>query len=159
MQPGLKPMPLAVHRANGNPSKLNIDAREKREPRPADGPILPPERLKGRALEAWNETLSKLEPMGVITTADVALVARYCELTEAYEHSISEVQASGVVAVKPQSGRQSAAPAIAVARGLAQDLSQIEADLGLNPSARARMTVDNGETAGSIRKWLDAHPQ
>lgn len=158
MKPGPRPRSLEMHRLAGNPSKLNLDHRERTEPRPPEGGIEPPSWLEGPSLEKWHEMLPIVQGMKVMTSADVDALGRYCVLHEMLVEAVASVRRDGVtMVVNEATGRRAQNPAVVIARGAAADLLRLGAEFGLTPSSRSVLEVDNGESAESVRAWLDAN--
>jgi len=71
--PAAKPTRLRVLHG-GHPERVN-----KNEPHPAPLAVVKPSYLSKRASEKWDDLAPHLEAMGVLTAADVDMLAAYCE--------------------------------------------------------------------------------
>lgn len=128
--------------------------------------IPPPEWLDGPALAKWAPTVQLLTDMRVLTVADLDAVACYCE---AYG---KVVEARAIVAVEGMIVRESRTiskdgkeitveegpkkhPAVNIEREWITVMRLIGAELGLTPSARARLTVPPNADADPLEKYLD----
>ena len=155
--PPPKPTPLKI--ADGNASKENLDDRVRREPRPGDAEILPPEWISGAALEKWHEMLPIVQAMKVMTSADVDALGRYCVLHEMYVKYLDQCRRGlDVLVLRDASGKvkyMQSTPAAVMFQKLGQQLDRLGQQFGLTPSSRTAINVDHGETADSVRAWLD----
>lgn len=160
---GPKPAPTAIKIARGNPSKENLDDRVKREPRPAEGDIVPPDWVTGVALEKWDDVVPKLQAMKVMSTSDIDTIARYCVLHEQWAKYLDQMRRGlDVLVLRDSDGKvkyMQSSPAATMFLKIGQQMLRIEQEFGLTPSSRTGISVDNGETADSIRAFnasLDA---
>ena len=142
---GPKPKPSELKKLLGNPGKRPLNEHE---PIPPDGEISPPSLLDAAAKPYWNQLAPVLMAMRVLTTADVFLVARYCNLLARYaelkEFLMLKGAAGTTYPIKDKNGKVrgfAEFPQSWEYRQLHQQLLSIERELGLTPSARSRMQV------------------
>ena len=117
-QRGAKPKPQALRVLNGNAGKRPINYLE---PDTGEMDLSPPTHLSAEALAHWKRTAPMLSKAGVLKASDFDLLAVYCETYAAH-----------VAAV-----RDGGAPMSMVGQ-----LRQLMGELGMTPSARARIQVD-----------------
>lgn len=75
---GRKKKPLSEHRANGNPSKLNLDRLEAETPTPAPGEVEPPEGMGERPLALWRYYAPLLKTGGRLAPENRDCLAQMC---------------------------------------------------------------------------------
>lgn len=154
---GPKPAPTSLKIARGNPSKENLDDRVKREPRPPTDGIEPPAWVTGVALEKWHDVLPRLQAMKCVSAADIETLARYCVLHEQWVKYLDQMRRGlDVLVMRDSDGKvkyMQSSPAATMFLKLGQQMLRIEQEFGLTPSSRSGISVDNGETADSIRAF------
>jgi phage terminase small subunit len=125
---GRKPTPTHLKLVRGNPGRRPLNPSE---PKPKLG-CEKPKFLKGRAARVWDEYAPTLERLGLLTSVDGPMLAAWCLLVAKMERDFESMTATQ----------------IAQMRGLA-------ASFGLEPSARARLSVKPDEkTADPAAKYL-----
>lgn len=163
---GRRPKPVALRIYEGNKTK---------EPLPVEPPTVPwqsgtmPEGLTGKAAKFWDWLVSVLEPMGVLTEEDRALMREACWHYHFAEAARDEVLSNGILyesftaldaegnVVDPGSNRASRAvvhrkenPA---ARTMARESAALErclSKLGLSPTDRAKLAKPAGRKRESL---------
>ena len=132
---GPKPTPTAILNARGS-RLISPD-----EPQPADGLPIKPTWLRNRvAINQWKKLVKELDYMKVLTRIDGNALARYCD-TWAKWQIISEIleleeDEKGIVII-PKDYTVNLNCYIK----LSATLGKLEADFGLTPSARTRISV------------------
>lgn len=145
---GRKPKPTALHVADGT------YRADRHGPRPvAPGPTLfpeldreipqPPANLQGAALRIWHETVRELERLGTLDTADRGLIALYAEARAELGWAMNRVRKEGRI-VATAAGGQKPHPAMGIKNAAALRASRFASDLGLTPTARARLRLGTG---------------
>mgnify|MGYP001218941528 CR=1 FL=1 len=136
---GRKPKPSVIHKLHGNPSKLDLAAREAAEVKP--DPTIPtcPDWLDGKARSEWRRVCPELARLGLLTKVDRAALAGYCD---AYAELM---RARQVIILEGQTyryrGRITARPEVKIAQAARLQVKAFCAEFGLTPSSRARMAV------------------
>ena len=94
---GRKPLPTNLHILNGNPSKLDLEERAAAEPKYT--PVVPecPEWLSDDAKAEWNRLLPELDRNGLLTKADMAAFAGYCDSFAMWKKKKTESIRSGIL--------------------------------------------------------------
>jgi P27 family predicted phage terminase small subunit len=146
VKPGPKPTPssLKLFKGETRPSRLN-----KREPEPKCGPPLPPSKMSTEARRAWRVIVAEL-PAGLLTKVDWQVMAVACENWSLWRKAMADVWERGIL-IEGDRGKVKN-PALQIARDAAQSMRQCWSELGLTPSARARLEmpdVGGGEDVGA----------
>lgn len=156
---GRKPKPTAVKRAEGNPGKRPLNENE---PQPASGKPKAPAHLSSVAKAHWHATMRVLFPTGVITLAERDLLTVYCEAWAMKRQAMEEIRPkvgkeghrSGGLTVTNAAGNTVRNPLLAVVAECNKVILRCQSELGLTPSARARLSV--GEKVGdALDKFLN----
>ena len=140
MNRGRRPKPTAIRRLDGNPGKRGFNANEP-EPPPGcpDCPDCPPH-MDGEAREEWHRLAPVLHEMGVLTLADRAAFAAYCQAWARWVEA--EVKLKHLPAmVRTPNGHVQQNPWIGVANRQLELMGRFAVELGLTPSARTRLDL------------------
>ena len=137
---GRKPKPTAVKVLEGNPGKRKLNTRE-----PAPGNGLPecPEWLLPEAKEEWHRLCLKLNQMGVLTEADRAAFAAYCQSYARWKEAQEHIDAEGAT-YQTEKGMIRPNPWVATSNTEQRLMLQAAAEFGLTPSARSRIIAGSG---------------
>lgn len=119
--------------------------RNPREPRPDPAAPPCPDWLDEQAREMWTRTAPLLSAAGILTMADANVLARYCRLWSRWRRAEDFIEQYGnTYPIKDDSGAVrylAQFPEVGIAGKLAQQLTRLEQELGLTPSARSRVSV------------------
>lgn len=140
---GRKPKPTALKRAQGNPGKRALNHAE---PQPPEGlPDCPPH-LSEAAQAEWHRLAQALHDMGVLTMADRAALAAYCQAWGRWVEAEEKLQTTPAM-IRTPSGYVQQSPWMSVANKQLELMGRYMAELGLTPAARSRIAVpgDAGE--------------
>ena len=158
---GPKPTPTAVLKLRG--STLVTKRRQTSE---AQGPSGTPDRpdwLNDVAKATWDDLVPILEGMGVLTRADGNALARYCRLWSRWRKAEAFIDEKGdMFPLRGDDGKVKCFqqwPQVAIAHKLAQQLTRLEQEFGLTPSARARIQLapaDLGTTGNGKSRYFIA---
>lgn len=136
----------------GGESKLN-----KSEPRPAKlAGARPPAWLGKEAKKIWREVAPKLEKLGLLTDIDISTLARYCDTRWRWLQAKQFLDEHGPVYAiyheqtedekkagrKPKLKYMAQFPQVNIYSSLGKELTRLEQNFGMTPSARAGVTVD-----------------
>ncbi|MCK6466351.1 MAG: phage terminase small subunit P27 family [Phycisphaerae bacterium] len=139
------PAPTPTHLLKLRGSTLATRKREAREVKPPSGPPDPPAWLDADARAAWDELLPMLEGMGVLTRVDGRALSRYCHLWARWRKAEAFIAERGeMYPIKDDDGQVKCFqqwPQVAIAHRLAQQLTRLEQEFGMTPSARARLQL------------------
>lgn len=134
---GRKPTPTVLRVLRGNPSRRPINALE-----PKHGVLstdCPEELADPEARREWDRTIVPTIRLGQVTAADRAFAIAHCELWATWRSQMADAaRHPHVVAVGDK-------PTPNPARGMANKtlllLAKIDAELGLSPTSRSRVTT------------------
>ncbi len=148
---GPKPTPTAILKLRG--STLVTKRRKEREVKGPAGAPDRPDWLDDEAKSAWDDVAPLLEAMGVLTRIDGNALARYCRLWSRWRKAEAFIQEKGeMYPLRGDDGQVKYFqqwPQVAIANKLAQQLTRLEAEFGMTPSARARPQVAPARTQSS----------
>lgn len=138
---GRRPTPTNILKLRGSwRGKLN-----RGEPQPDKGPPERPTWLADDAAAVWDELIPQLDELGILTRIDGNALARYCTYWVRWQQTETFLRQYGLTyPIKDSFGavRQFCPwPQVAINHKLAADLARLEAEFGLTPSARSRITV------------------
>ena len=135
--------PTSVLKLRG--STLVTKEREAREVKGPSGTPTCPRWLDDDAKAAWKHVVPILEGMGVLTRADGNALSRYCRLWSRWRKAESFIDEHGeCYPLKDEEGKIKYVapwPQVSIANKLAQQLTRLEQEFGLTPSARARLQL------------------
>jgi P27 family predicted phage terminase small subunit len=141
---GRKPLPSAIHDLNGNPSKLDMEARKAAEPKAPKGRPPLPKWLGIDGKKAWKEITSHLQGMGTLAISDGAAIAMIAQEWAIYREAMSKVNGPAdengglIVTVN---GQPQANPFLNVADKSYKRLVRLLVEFGLTPSSRSRISI------------------
>jgi P27 family predicted phage terminase small subunit len=144
-QRGPAPTPTAILKLRG--STLVSKRRQAREARGPAGAPDPPDWLDEEAKAMWDHLLPMLEGIGVLTRIDGNALARYCRLWSRWRKAEAYLDKHGeMYPLKDDRGRVKCVqqwPQVAIAAKLSQQLTRLEQEFGMTPSARSRVQVQS----------------
>lgn len=133
------PIPTVVKILNGNPGKQKLNLNE---PKPAEGKPKAPAHLSKGAKAHWARTMKVMWPTGVITLAESDLLSTYCEAVARWLEAKTEIRAKGMLLVSAHGG-PIRNPLLKVLDDAERTMLRCQSELGMTPSARARLSVSN----------------
>lgn len=113
----------------------------KPKPAPAQGPAaLPrcPGHLSGAARREWRRLAKPLHEAGVLTAADRAALAAYCQAWARWVEAEEQLARTPTL-LKTPSGYVQQSPWLSIANRQLEIMGRYMAELGLTPSARSRV--------------------
>ena len=157
-QRGPRPTPTAILKLRG--STLVTPEREASEVHGPAGTPDRPEWLDDQAKAAWDELAPLLEGMGVLTRIDGNALARYCRLWSRWRKMEAFIEEKGeMYPLRTEDGGVKCFqqwPQVAIANKLAQQLTRLEQEFGLTPSARTRIHIDRPGEFDEFQRFLQA---
>ena len=138
---GRKPTPTAIKELEGNPGKRPLN---RNEPRPAKKAPACPKWLEPEAKKEWRRLAKSLEQMGVLTEADMASFASYCQAYARWKEAEEFITQHGTI-VKTPSGYWQQVPQVSIAQTYNKIMTKLAEQFGLTPSARSRIIAANNE--------------
>lgn len=140
---GPPPTPDAILKLRGSRSALS--KRRRRGPGatgPAGTPRCP-EWLDNDAKVIWRRVVPQLRQMNVLALIDSSALGRYCRLSSRWQRAEKFLEQHGTsYAVKDSDGKVkylAQFPEVSIASNLAQQLTRLEQEFGMTPSARTRV--------------------
>jgi P27 family predicted phage terminase small subunit len=154
---GMRPKPTALKVIQGTARK----DRMVREAIPTPALPDPPDHLDERALREWNRVGPELYRLGLLSEVDRAVFAAYCicysrwEFAEerVMEMSLQDPQ-TGALVIRTKNGNTIHNPMLCIARAALHDLMVLSDRIGLNPSARSRIDVEQCGKAQEQKKTV-----
>ena len=153
---GRRPKPTDLKRLQGNPGKRRLPENE---PELLPGTLVPPDWLKGEALEFWDELVPILDEMGILSTSDRLALAALCsafgdyraasEILEREGLTYEKTTAAGKVTVKPR-------PEISIRNDAFRRMTSMLGEFGLTPSSRSRVNVNPKKPRGKLERFLES---
>ncbi|MCP4249376.1 MAG: phage terminase small subunit P27 family [bacterium] len=143
-------------------SSLVSRRREESEVHGPEGQPDRPDWLDADAQAAWEELVPMLESMGVLSRIDGHALSRYCRLWSRWRKAEEFLDQKGdMYPLKDESGQVKYFqqwPQVSIAAKLAQQLTRLEQEFGMTPSARARIQIQRSasERPNAKSKYFDA---
>ena len=134
---GTKPKPTNIRPFTGN-KRPGSSAVGPQEP-PVVAPD-PPSYLTRAEKKTFRETAKILAEMRVMTEADVAALAMYCEQFHVMREAMDTVKAEGQTQKSERTGFICQHPGLGTANKALDRCLRILTEFGLTPSARSRLT-------------------
>lgn len=142
MHAGRKPKPSAIKILEGNPGKRPLNEYE---PKPLKKAPPCPKWLEPEAKKEWRRLAKTLEAMGVLTDADMAAFAGYCQAYARWKEAEERITDRGLV-IRTPSGYPQQVPYISIAQQYLKLMQQFAEQFGLTPAARSRIIAGSGES-------------
>ncbi|MED1205838.1 phage terminase small subunit P27 family [Heyndrickxia acidicola] len=133
--------PAKLQLIQGNPAKKNVEELEKRAAneeklKMSAENVVPPSWLDATAKKEFNRLAKLLIGIELINEADINTLALYCDALSEYLACKREIKAKGKwIDNKPS-------PFYLRKKDAAAQMRVLSADLGLSPSARARLAIN-----------------
>jgi P27 family predicted phage terminase small subunit len=137
----------------GHPERVN-----RAEPVPAALPVVRPPYLSKGAVEKWDELGPHLVAMGVVTAADVDLLAAYCECFARWRRLAQLAASSPPVFKRGGEGEETVFvknPLWGQVRDAEAALRVMAREFGFTPSARSGLRVQGSVAAAAERLLTD----
>lgn len=126
-------------------------ARRGRKPRPVASPKLKaggvprcPAHLDAVARKEWRRLARTLFEAGILTVADRAAFAAYCQAYSRWAEAERKLR-EGPKLIKTPSGYVQQSPWIGIANKQVELMGRFMAELGITPTSRARLGVEGAE--------------
>lgn len=147
---GRKPKPTALKLLTGNPGKRKLNTRE-----PVADPLgtdCPPELNEADAVEEWQRTIVPAIYRRQITSADRVFAIAHCALWATWRSQLADASRHAHV-ILGKNGQPLQNPARKTANQTFVLLAKVDAELGLTPASRSRVTVASEPHAQTQDKW------
>lgn len=136
-RPGPKPTPTHLRVLRGDrKDRINVT-----EPKPKKQKPRCPDWLSDEAKAVWRRTTKQLDSMGILYAADADIIVAYSHAVVNYQKATHLVEQHGILVEGRRDGMVTN-PAVRVQRDSAQLIRQLASELGLTPSSRSRLSVD-----------------
>ena len=156
---GPAPEPTALKKLRGNPGRRPLNREEPAAP--AGSPRCP-RWLGAEAKSAWRQLTPLLQQMGVLSLVDAHALARYCALWARWRRVEQFIEQHGeVFPIKDEEGRVrylQQFPQVGVANKLATQLTRLEQEFGMTPSARTRIRVETEREPDDLELFIASKP-
>jgi len=136
-QRGPTPKPSALKKLEGT-YRPNRARREAFPELPDD--LIPPDWLSEPAQAKWHELAPVLADNGLLTECDLDTLAIYCATWVRWKDAEAALQREGMTTTA-QSGYKQVSPFYTIASKSQAELRALADRLGLNPSARSRISI------------------
>ena len=146
---GRKPKPTAIKRLEGNPGKRPLNIYE---PKPRKKAPACPDWLDEEAKREWHRLAKTMESMGVLTEADRAAFATYCDAYSKWKDATEFINQHGQI-FKTPSGYIQQVPQVSIAQTYGKLMTKIATEFGLTPASRSRIIA--GGSGGEILDEMD----
>ena len=150
---GRKPKPTAIKRLEGNPGKRPLNIYE---PKPKKKAPACPDWLDEEAKREWKRLAKTMEAMGVLTEADRAAFATYCDAYSKWKTATEFIDQHGLI-FKTPSGYIQQVPQVSIAQTYGKLMTKIATEFGLTPASRSRIIAggSGGEALDEMDELLD----
>lgn len=136
-RPGPKPLPTHLKVMQGTRSdRVNLA-----EPKPKKAPPRCPAWLSPEAKTVWRRLTAQLKTMGMLYAADEDIIAAYANAVVTYQKATKLVEEHGLL-IPGRRDDLVTNPAVRIQRDAAQLIRQLAGELGLTPSSRSRLSVE-----------------
>lgn len=152
MTRGRKPKPTHLKLVTANPVRKPRGVTKLKEAKPL--PFLPdaPDHLLPEAKEEWDRVSLELYHLGLLTRADRAGLAAYCQSYAVWRQAWSAIRKmaekdplSRGLMIKTTGGNAIQNPLLGTANKAAADMVRYAAEFGMTPSARSRINAEPPE--------------
>ncbi len=137
-----RPEPTALKLLKGNPSGHSLNKNE-----PQARVILPkcPKELHGEARVEWKNVVPVLHRTRILTELDLSNLKTYCQAWQLLQDSLielaKEVKANGNYTITSAGGQIYQNPHVGLVQRQFQIVRTLQAELGMTPSARSKISV------------------
>lgn len=146
---GPKPAPTAIRELRGD----RADRMPQAEPKPAPGIPAPPVELSPAALAEWHRIAPILDRSRVLTEADGAALAIYCETFAEWINTTRRIRKLGML-IPTAAGGLKANPLVAISVKARADAARMLTEFGLTPSSRSKVTALPEPEADALAEFL-----
>ena len=140
-QRGPAPKPTALKELQGNPGKRPLNKQE-----PKFDPVIetpsPPGHLNTYAKKEWNRIIPVLINVKMLTEADLAAIAVYCQSYGRWVEAEKLVKTKGLTATTDK-GNVIQRPEVGIANTAMRDIVSFAKEFGMTPSSRSKIEVED----------------
>ena len=149
---GPKPTPSARLRLVGS---RELEKRQD-EPKPELGAPSPPAWLSREAKAEWKRVTPELTRVGVLAQIDRSILVGYVESWSDFHAAVKAVRDSGTTFATPN-GSIAKHPNVTVMNESRVAFLRFAQELGLSPSARARLAASPKDHGDPLTKFVESH--
>lgn len=145
MPGGQRAKPTALKILEGNPGHQKLD---RDEPKPPEGAPDCPVELTGEARIEWDRICPLLTACRVLTLADRANLATYCQCWSRWLQAERAISKRGMILSKRDKKGQKweyPNPAVTISYRACEQMRRLMQELGLTPAARTRIKVEGAK--------------
>jgi len=155
---GQRAKPVALHVIQGTDKHMGKSARARLNTvaRPTPGVASPPDAFNDKQRAIWTRLVEDC-PAGLLTRVDYDAVVNYVVLTHARDEALAlYVQTGCQVVVRTTDGhnRMVTNPLMRELRRCIEQMRTLQCELGLTPSARARISIPETPAADELAAFL-----
>ena len=134
---GRKPKPTRLKIIEGNPGKRPLRGNE---PQPPRSQPTCPAHLSPTAKAEWKRLAQSLNKIGLLTQADRAALAAYCQSYGRWVEAERKLAETPTL-LKTPAGYVQASPWLTISSKQLELMAKFMAELGLTPSSRSRLAI------------------
>jgi P27 family predicted phage terminase small subunit len=136
---GRKRIPTAIHKLQGGKAKSH---RPLPEGEPMPEAVVPrcPRHLDKEARAEWRRMVKELEPLGLLTNLDKAILASYCQAWSTWAYATLKIREKGLI-VMASTGTPMQNPYWPIINKANEQMVRALTEIGMSPSSRSRVTV------------------
>jgi P27 family predicted phage terminase small subunit len=146
---GPKPAPISLKIQSG----MRSDRVNRAAPSPPAVEPEPPAELSALAKGEWDRITPILTRMRVLTEADGAALALYCETFATWTETAKKIARQGYV-VLSAAATAKVNPLVAINAQARADMLRLLSEFGLTPSSRSRVSVTSDSEVDPIAEFL-----
>ena len=140
MRPGVPPTPWKLKLLRGNPGKRPIPD----EPEPEIRIPKMPKELGGgyygeHSKREWRRITKELEPLGIITTPDRALLTAYCDAAGRWAFCAEQIKEHGMLVKSPVQGVVVQSPYVPLMHKAFEQMTRLGLEFGMTPASRSKV--------------------
>ena len=139
MSAGRKPLPLTVHKMNGNPSKKSFDELYAPEHDLDENMPEPPSEVTEdkEALEEWNRIVPELHRAGIVKNIDRTALTQYCCAYSEWSKALRSCRHARLI--RKKDGTLLLNPSFKIVREMSALMVKLLSEFGMTPSSRVRL--------------------
>ena len=149
---GRRPKPTRLKELEGNPGKRPLN---KREPQFRVGRPHCPQHLGTVARREWHRIVGELHRVGLLTLADRAALAAYCQLYDRWAAAEQEIAKTGLT-LTTSNGNVIQNPVVGIANTALDGMRKYLVEFGLTPASRAKLQTAAPEKPKTLDDELRA---
>jgi P27 family predicted phage terminase small subunit len=114
----------------------------------------PPPHLTEAAIAEWNRVAPQLYAVRVLTAADLASLAAYCQAYADWIHARTELDKHGFT-ITTEKGNLIQSPWVGIANKAMNNFVRYAAEFGMTPSSRSRVSAPSGQKNSKLDKFRE----